>query len=204
MSRPFSPADLDYLSHAEGLRMDGKRFDRYTKLLATGRIAAVGHQGFARASVAQLRFRRWLVTMPMRDAALLLVLPRHSSCPVGEEQCGNNRCCPTGTCSGYQNGCCPAGQKPCTTNISGCCCDGPFAEPCERECCIEEDQCCDSECCSPGSLCVARVFDCSTSDCEEICCPKEQTLRRPVLRRHLFRSSRRDSRYRTRPHLLPS
>ena len=64
------------------------------------------------------------------------------------------------------------GAKPCTTNITGCCCAGHF--PCERECCSEEDQCCDSECCSPGSLCVARVFDCSSSDCEEICCPKEQ------------------------------
>ena len=147
--------------------MDGQRFDRLTRALASGasrRSMLKGLLGMG-GTVAV-----GSVTNSGADARRSSgsgSTPR-PSCP-GQTLCpDSSRCCDT--CNGFQNGCCPVGTEPCTTNVTGCCaiCDG-FS--CGRECCSSEAQCCDGECCVDGSVCIAEERCCPLDlMCGDVCC----------------------------------
>ena len=134
--------------------MDGQRFDRLTKSLATGasrRSVLKGLLGLGGA------------------AAVATVLPddtdaRRSSITITPPP-------PTTTPAP-----CRPGFEPCTTNVTGCCavCGGSTPVTCGLECCASADQCCDGECCAAGSACLTKAFP-KGNQAEETCCPIFQT-----------------------------
>jgi hypothetical protein len=130
--------------------MDGRRFDRVTRALASGasrRSVLRGLLGLGGAAVAGT------VTDDRADARTVGTRPtiRPPQPPP-----------PTTTTS----------PRPTTTTADPC---PPPGYRCGLDCCARELECCDGECCSPGSVCLTRVFDEGPSVEEEVCCLEGQT-----------------------------
>jgi len=156
--------------------MDGQRFDRLTRALASGASrrsvlgalvgAALG--GLAtEAADARTIGTRPTIPPPPPPPPPTTTTTKAPPCAAGKELCpGGTLCCPTGTCARSGN--------------SDICCvpDGGFPgrAPCGLDCCNDPLECCDGECCAPGSVCLTVVFGGETGDIEEeTCCPITQT-----------------------------
>lgn len=157
--------------------MDGNRFDNFTRLLSSGtsrRSILKGLLGLGGAAAtgsmlsenldARTIGTRPTIPPPTTRPPAPPTTTTPAPCP-GQEQCPNSTlCCPTGTCARSGN--------------QAICCDGTAGHGdtvCGFECCDDPLECCDSECCPSGSLCMARVYNRSDNGYEEHCCPTDLT-----------------------------
>ncbi|CAN5890624.1 hypothetical protein BH24CHL4_BH24CHL4_04460 [soil metagenome] len=171
--------------------MDGQRFDRLTRALASGGSrrdalkALLGLTGAAAAAIVAARTAGARTT----DSRIRIPTPAPPvSCATGappcsgacclegqpccngaccEGSCTNGACCPSGSveCAG---GCCETGAVCCGTI---CCQDAGHCSPRGTHCCSPATEVCGEDCCGPDQTCCDG--ECCDGFCygEELCCP---------------------------------
>ena len=136
--------------------MDGRKFDDYTKALATGvsrRQVIKGLAGGALGAAVAAVFG----SRSDADAACRRI--RHPC--EGTQECCTGLVCVEAAFEGKSERCCPPGQVACGT---GCCAAGQCCQQGNQEVCLASGQCCTAANC-PASTDPCKVATCTNGVC---------------------------------------
>jgi hypothetical protein len=153
--------------------MDGSRFDRITRNLASGTSrrslikTAIG--SIAAAAVASRLGSD--ADAARRTATGPTPTPIPVKCPGQQIPCGSSCCCPSGS-DKCESECCPTGQAVC---CDGACCYGQCMG--EEICCPSNSIVCNGVCLEPGQCCADSDCPsgqmCTNNQCVNNCLPND-------------------------------